>query len=115
MDAHTLQLLEFDKIKEIVAGYAATPRGKELVHQLEPPKALDKIRAAVRLVTEMTQALLDGLTPPFGGVRDVRMLVRRAAIGSALTAAELLEVKDALAATGNTYRYRMRLDERWEG
>src|SRR4051812_44300898 len=114
MDAHTLDLLEFDKVRELLAGYAATSLGKELVQALEPSTDLAKVRADLQLVTEMTEALVVGMTPPFGGLRDVRMLVRRAAIGSMLTAPELLDVKDALACTGNIYRYRMRLEERWE-
>src|SRR5205823_1191949 len=55
---------------------------------------------------EMDQA------PPLGGLRDVRMLARRAAIGSMLTAEQLLEVAATLGATGDIYRYRMRLSDR---
>src|SRR5204863_4019085 len=53
--------------------------------------------------------------PPFGGLHDVRLIVRRAAIGSQLTIEQLLEVADTLACTGNIYRYRMRLSERFQG
>jgi DNA mismatch repair protein MutS2 len=112
MDSHTLGLLEFPKIREIVAGYAACSLGKELARQLEPLAEIRQIQDEVALVTEMTEALGAGMTPPFGGLHDIRLLVRRAAIGSMLTASELLEVKDTLACTGHMYRYRMRLDER---
>src|SRR5260370_22740619 len=50
--------------------------------------------------------------PPLGGLRDVRMLARRAAIGSMLTAEQLLEVAATLGATGDIYRYRTRLSDR---
>ena len=30
MDAHTLGLVEFDKVRELLAGYAASSLGKEL-------------------------------------------------------------------------------------
>ena len=40
-------------------------------------------------------------SPPFGGLHDVRLLVRRAAIGAMLTAEQLLEVADTLNCTGN--------------
>ena len=36
------------------------------------------------LVTEMVQVLAQGQGPPFAGVHDVRLLARRAAIGSML-------------------------------
>ncbi len=112
MDAHTLDLLEFDKVRELVAGYAACSLGKELARSLEPSTDLNRVRNDLALVTEMTDALGRSQAPPFGGLHDVRLLVRRAAIGAMLTAEQLLEVADTLSCTGNMYRYRMRLDER---
>jgi DNA mismatch repair protein MutS2 len=61
----------------------------------------------------MTEALGEGHSPPFGGLHDVRLLARRAAIGSMLTAEQLLEVADTLACTGNVYRYRQHLSPRF--
>lgn len=114
MDAHTLDLLEFHKIREIVAGYAACSLGKELALQIEPSTSAERIQSELGLVSEMVEALGDGCSPPFGGLHDIRILVRRAAIGSQLTAEQLLEVADTLLCTGNMYRYRMRLAERWK-
>jgi DNA mismatch repair protein MutS2 len=114
MDAHTLELLEFDKVRELLAGYAACSLGKELARQIEPRSDAEAIRADVALVTEMVEALGLGQAPPFGGLHDVRLLTRRAAIGAMLTAEQLLEVADTLACTGNMYRYRMRLNERFQ-
>jgi DNA mismatch repair protein MutS2 len=112
MDSHTLELLEFGKVRELLAGYAACSLGKELAQQLEPDTNADEIRTDLSLVTEMAEAISLGQAPPFGGLHDVRLLVRRAAIGSMLTAEQLLEVADTLTCTGNMYRYRMRLDGR---
>lgn len=114
MDAHTLELLEFDKVRELLAGYAACSLGKDLARQVSPIVEAEKIRAHLALVSEMVSAQALGQTPPFGGVHDVRMLVRRAAIGSMLTAEQLLEVAETLTATGNMYRYRTNLDERFQ-
>jgi DNA mismatch repair protein MutS2 len=112
MDAHTLELLEFDKIRELLAGYGACSLGKELARQLEPGTDAERIRTELVLVDEMVDALGQGLAPPFGGLHDVRLIVRRAAIGAQLTIEQLLEVADTLACTGNIYRYRMRLGDR---
>jgi DNA mismatch repair protein MutS2 len=114
MDAHSLELLEFNKVRELLAGYAACSLGKELARQVEPSTDADKIRADLALVTEMTEALGQGQSPPFGGLHDVRLLARRAAIGAMLTAEQLLEVADTLTCTGHMFRYRMRLDERFQ-
>jgi DNA mismatch repair protein MutS2 len=111
MDAHTLELLEFDKVRELLAGYAACSLGKELARQLTPGTDAERIRADLDLVTEMVGALAQGFMPPLGGLHDVRLLARRAAIGSMLTAEQLLEVAETLTSTGNVFRYRMRLPE----
>ena len=110
MDAHTLELLEYDKVRTLLGEYTATTMGKELALAVEPGTDLAKIRAELALVTEMADALDAGQSPPFGGVHDVRLLVRRAAIGTMLSAEQLLNVADTLTATGAFYRYRMRLD-----
>ncbi len=112
MDQHTLELLEYHKVRELVAGYAACSLGKELARAMEPMTDPDRIRSELARVSEMSEALGVGQAPPFGGLHDVRLLVRRAAIGSMLTAEQLLEVADTLTCTGNMYRYRMRLDPR---
>jgi DNA mismatch repair protein MutS2 len=112
MDPHTLELLEFDKVRELLAGYAATPLGKELARQVEPGTDPEKIGAEIALVTEMVEALQIGQSPPFAGLAEVRLMARRAAIGAMLSVEQLLEVAGTLSCTGQIYRYRMRLDER---
>jgi DNA mismatch repair protein MutS2 len=112
MDQHTIELLEFGKVRDLLGSYAATSLGRELAQQVEPMTDAEAIRAELALVSEMVNALGEGQAPPFAGLRDVRLLVRRAAIGAMLTAEELLEVADALLCTGHMYRYRMRLTER---
>src|SRR5262245_12239228 len=114
MDAHTLELLEFNKVRELLAGYAASSLGKELARQVEPRTDADAIRGELALVTEMAEAVGLGQSPPFAGLHDVRILTRRAAIGSMLTAEQLLEVADTLACTGHMYRYRMCLGEQFQ-
>jgi DNA mismatch repair protein MutS2 len=115
MDAHTLGLLEFDKVRDLLAGYAASSLGRELARRVEPSTDAEPIRAELALVSEMVTALELNQSPPFGGLHDVRLLVRRAAIGAMLTAEQLLEVSETLSCTGAIYRYRMRLDERLTG
>ena len=114
MDAHTLELLEFAKVRELLAAYASSSLGKDLATQLEPSTDIENLRLNLALVTEMAEAIGEARTPPFGGLHDVRLLVRRAAIGSMLIAEHLLEVADTLTCTGNMYRYRMRLDARFQ-
>src|SRR5205823_1887447 len=85
MDAHTQELLDFDKVRELLAGYAACTLGKELARQVEPAVEPERVRRELSLVSEMAEVLGEGHAPPFGGLHDVRLTVRRAAIGSMLT------------------------------
>src|SRR2546427_194963 len=112
MDAHTQELLEFGKVRDLLCGYAACSLGKDLARQVEPLTDRSAIEAEQALVAEMVLALGLGQSPPFGGLHDVRLTVRRAAIGAMLTAEQLLEVAETLNCTGAIYRYRSRLDER---
>jgi DNA mismatch repair protein MutS2 len=112
MDPHTLELLEFDKIRERLAGFAACSLGKELSRALQPLSDAERIRGELALVSEMVEALAQGHAPPFGGLHDIRLTVRRAQIGAMLSAEQLLEIAETLACTGAMYRYRMRLDAR---
>ena len=115
MDAHTSDLLEFGKVREIVSGYAASPLGRELARTVEPLTDRAALSAEIELVSEMVLSLELEQPPPLGGLHDVRLLVRRAGIGTMLSAEQLLEVTETLACTGAIYRYRMRLDERLNG
>jgi len=114
MDSHTLDLLEFVKVRDILAGFAASSLGADLARQVAPMADPDAIREELGLVTEMVAALDHGQPPPLTGLHDVRLVVRRAAIGTMLSADQLLQVSETLTCTGAVYRYRMRLDSRWQ-
>jgi len=115
MDAHTLDLLGFDKVRALLASYAASSLGRDLALQIEPSLDVQQIRSEIALTTEMVTALGLGQSPPFSGLHDVRLLARRAAIGTMLTPEQLIEVAESLNCTGAIYRYRMRLSEQLLG
>ncbi|HEY2159064.1 MAG TPA: DNA strand exchange inhibitor protein, partial [Isosphaeraceae bacterium] len=98
MDAHTLELLEFDKVRGFVASQAACSLGKNAARQMEPTSDPGEVRARQALTTEMADALCSGLNPPFGGLHDIRPLVRRAHTGAALAPEELAETVETLRA-----------------
>ena len=111
MDAHTLDLLGFEKVRDLLSTYTTSSLGRDLARQIEPSTDIASIEQEMRLTTEMVEALGLGQAPPFNGLHDVRLMVRRAAIGTMLTAEQLLEVAESLNCTGAVYRYRMRLAE----
>ncbi len=101
MDTHTLELLEFDKVRALVAAQAACSMGKDAAQRMEPSFDPGVIRDAQALTTEMADALSAGLIPPFGGLHDIRPLVRRAQVGSQLDPEELSQVVESLKAIAN--------------
>lgn len=105
MDTHTLDLLEFDKIRAIVAYRAACSLGKDALRRLEPSLDAGEVRRRQALTTEMAEALQTGLTPPFGGLHDIRPQVRRAQTGATLDAEELAQSVETLRAIGNLDRW----------
>jgi DNA mismatch repair protein MutS2 len=111
MDTHTRELLEFDKVRQIIAGYAACALGKEEAARLEPSTDPGAIRQAQALTTEMADALMAGLSPPFGGVHDIRPNVRRAQTGATLEAEELAEAVEVLNAIAELDRWLGRVGE----
>ncbi len=113
MDSHTLELLEFDKTRELLASYAATSMGKQAAIDLAPSVDPAFISYRSALTTEMTEALSARLSPPFGGLRDVRALARRAATGAVLEAEELAQVGETLRAVGELDRWLDRIGDQF--
>ncbi len=111
MDIHTLELLEFDKVRQFVAGYAACSLGKDAARRMEPGREMARIHAAIAKTTEMADALSAGLSPPFGGLHDIRQNVRRSQTGAMLTAEELAEVVEVLRAVENLDRWLGRVGD----
>ncbi|UCC68796.1 MAG: endonuclease MutS2, partial [Armatimonadota bacterium] len=99
MDARTLRVLEYDAVRKLLRGHAASSLGKELAGALEPAEGAD---AARRLQAETVQAraILEGAgRPPLGGLHDVRAQVTNAARGGVLAERDLLDVADTVYAS----------------
>ena len=89
-------MLEFEKVLALLAAETSFSVGRELALQVRP--ATDYPTAA-SLQTETAQLrLLDqlGIDIPFAGAKDIRPLVRAAAIGQLLEAPDLLDAAQTL-------------------
>jgi DNA mismatch repair protein MutS2 len=113
MDTHTLEILEFDRIRGLLASYAACSLGKEAARALEPSRDPAEVHARLALTTEMADALAAGVSPPLGGVHDIRAAVRRAATGATLAPEELAEVVEVLRAVGNVDAWLGRIGDQF--
>ncbi len=98
MNEKTLRTLEFDKVLERLAGYAAFPISAELARRLRPTTSLEKARYRQTLTREARLLLSIQSDVSIGGARDVRVPVDLAARGGVLDPVDLLAVKNTLVA-----------------
>jgi DNA mismatch repair protein MutS2 len=113
MDHHTLELLEFDKIRALVAHRAACSLGKQAAMAMEPTTDRGLAHERLALTTEMVEAIGAGVAPPFGGLHDIRPHVRRAQIGAMLEADDLAETVETLRAIGALDRWLARIGDQF--
>jgi DNA mismatch repair protein MutS2 len=109
MDSHTLEILEFDAVRRQIADLARSSLGKELAARLAPAADAEAVRDAIGKTSEMVELLEARMTPPMAGLRDVRLWVRRAALGVQLDVGPLREIRDVAELTGLAYEYWLRL------
>ena len=113
MDNHTLEILEFDKVRALVAARAACSLGRVAAGMIEPTADPGEIHHRQSLTTEMVEALLAGVRPSFGGLHDIRLLVRRAQVGGMLESEELAETVETLRAIGDLDRWLARIGDQF--
>ena len=106
MDPRSAEILEFPKIREILCSYAESSLGSELAQAIRPLSSFEEIRAEQKLLGEMMDAVSSDLGPPVARLKDIRLLVRRAAIGAQMDAGQLLEICEVLLLTGAIFRWR---------
>ena len=98
MDEKTLTTLEYPKILERLAQYAAFSASAELIRAMRPTNDLELALQLQRRTSEARLLLSVNADVTVGGATDIRPLVDLAGRGGVLQAAELLEVKNTLMA-----------------
>ncbi len=99
MNSHTLSVLEYDKIKDIVIRFAASEPGRAAVAGLVPAADRDVVESLLSETRECMQLLGGGESLPLDGIKDIgRQIEKIQAAGSMLSPAELLDVASTLGA-----------------
>jgi len=111
MDAHTLKCLDFDRICEILGGFAMTSLGRGLATNIRPVARVDLVRRWLNQVDEMGRLEEQRGLPPFGGITDVREIVERCAPPLRVSVEEVARVGDALRGTRAVAQYLSELPE----
>lgn len=93
MDGDIERILEFDKIKQIIAAYCASGLGRSLTEKLKPLTDVAQIRRMLDICSEVKEIRGVGGGLPLGGLRDIRRLMKKAEVsGAILEPEELLDI-----------------------
>jgi DNA mismatch repair protein MutS2 len=105
MDDKSLEMLEFPKIREILAGFTSFSASRELALALKPQRDFGQVSLWLRQAAEARQLLNLDRGFSIGGMLDVREKVRLAALEGMLEPASLLEIQQTLFALHEIRRY----------
>lgn len=113
MDEKTIATLEYQKILERLAAYAAFSASKELAREMRPTNDLDLAQQLQQRTSEARLLLSVNADVTVGGATDIRPLIDLAGRGGVLQASELQDVKNTLMAARNMARTFERAQERY--
>ena len=106
IDEHTLRVLEFDEIRQILASFASSTLGRDAAKALYPSVDASWVNERMSETSELKGLLERGIRIPLAGLRDIGDLLRQ--FGKKRTVfepGELLEISDTLTASGRLKRF----------
>ena len=71
MNQHTLDVLEYDKVKELLVSYATSGLGKNLAQRIRPLTEINRIEQLIAETTELKSLLSPNVRLPLGGLHDL--------------------------------------------
>lgn len=98
MDATSLELLEFPKVREILASFTSFPASHKLALELMPSPNPQLVLLLLRQSAEARRLLASNPGFSVGGIVDVRREVEMAYRGRILTPSTLLDIQNTLQA-----------------
>ncbi len=99
MNEKALKVLEYPKIIEKLAEFAASQPGKALCRALEPSDDLSEIRRMQRETSDAVARLLRKGGVSYAGLSDIRGSLKRLEVGGTLSIEELLRICRVLEVT----------------
>lgn len=106
MEEKTLHILEYDKIIELLCGYATSEAGKALCAKITPSTNLKKIREYQKNTTDARKRMRSKGTPlSFRGVKEITDSLKRLKVSAALSMAELIRISAVLTVSQRARDY----------
>ena len=112
LDQKSLSILEFDKIRELVAAHTSFSGGRELALAMQPTTELEQAREWQAETREAVSLFEGDSGATIGGARDVRRAADNALRGFTLPAEDFMAIQATIVAARNLRRQLLRLEER---
>ena len=112
MDKHSLEILELDKIKRMLASCAASDLGRDLALALSPSSDLTMVQEMLSETSQMKEIFARQGRPPFGRISDIRPLIKKASLpGSIMEGRELVKIAWTTSSARELKAYFLRTEE----
>ncbi len=105
MNQKALKTLEYHKIIAQLTQYASSDSGKELCINLVPSTDYHEIVRTQKETTDAATRVRQKGSISFGGVKDIRMSLKRLDVGSALGIVEILSISSLLTVSARIKAY----------
>lgn len=105
MNEKSLRVLEWPKVRELVASKTSFSLSRERILALVPDTDFSAIQRNLALTTEGVRLLWKYGDAPFGGASDIRAVVGRARLGGTLDSQQLLAVGELLYCVGQLQKF----------
>lgn len=107
-DAHSLKVLEYPTIIQLLAARTACTLGRERAEELTPTPVAAFVRERQQETAEARLLLAAFGSMPLGGIHDVRSLLVRAEVGQNLTPLEFLDLSSTLLGAARLKQFLVR-------
>ena len=109
MNQSVLKTLEYKKITAMLEDMATSSMGKELAQKLLPSSDLDEVNERISQTAEASDILTTS-EPPFGGIHDIRSLLKKAKLGMVIEVHALLDILNTMYAMRNLKKFFKELE-----
>ena len=94
MNNHTMEKLDYYKLKEIVKRYCVSTLGKNLIDKLIPSSNLKNVKRMMNETSEGRNLIDASYHVPLEGISNINPLIDKMEKGSSLEAGDLTAVSD---------------------
>lgn len=96
MNQKTLRVLEYAKIKNLLANEVSSSLGRALVDDLYPSDDYDEVVQLMAETSEIAEVVVKSSNIPMGPVFDLKEGLKMAEIGATLSVSQLLRIADSM-------------------